>query len=113
MITETELALMAALASIGDSNTPRIGYSTPAATGMPTALYTNAKNRFCRMLRIVIVESARAFAMPRRSPFTRVMPALSMATSVPVPIAMPTSARASAGASLMPSPAIATTWPRA
>ena len=36
------------------------------------------------------------------------MPALSMATSVPVPIAMPTSAAASAGASLIPSPAIAT-----
>ncbi len=34
-----------------------------------------------------------------------------MATSVPVPIAMPTSACASAGASLMPSPAIATTRP--
>ena len=47
--------------------------------------------------------------MPRRSPLTRVTPALSMATSVPVPMAMPTSAWASAGASLMPSPTIATT----
>ena len=34
-----------------------------------------------------------------------------MATSVPVAIAMPTSAAASAGASLMPSPTIATTCP--
>ena len=34
-----------------------------------------------------------------------------MATSVPVPMAMPRSAAASAGASLMPSPTIATTWP--
>ena len=34
-----------------------------------------------------------------------------MATSVPVPMAMPTSAAASAGASLTPSPAIATTRP--
>ena len=34
-----------------------------------------------------------------------------MATSVPVPMAMPRSAWASAGASLMPSPTIATTWP--
>jgi hypothetical protein len=33
--------------------------------------------------------SRRARAMPRRSPLTRVTPALSMATSVPVPIAMP------------------------
>ena len=40
-----------------------------------------------------------------------VTPALSIATSVPVPIAMPTSAAASAGASLTPSPAIATTRP--
>ena len=37
--------------------------------------------------------------------------ALSIAMSVPVPMAMPTSARASAGASLMPSPAIATRRP--
>ena len=51
--------------------------------------------------------------MPRRSPFTSVTPALSIATSVPVPIAMPTWAWASAGASLMPSPAIATMRPAA
>ena len=34
-----------------------------------------------------------------------------MAMSVPPPMAMPTSAAASAGASLMPSPAMATIWP--
>ena len=51
--------------------------------------------------------------MPRRSPLTSVTPALSIATSVPVPMAMPTSACASAGASLMPSPAIATLRPSA
>ena len=55
--------------------------------------------------------SLRARAMPARSPFTKVMPPLSIATSVPVPIAMPTSAWASAGASLMPSPAMATLRP--
>ncbi len=37
--------------------------------------------------------------------------AVSSATSVPPPMAMPTSAAASAGASLMPSPTLATTWP--
>ncbi len=37
--------------------------------------------------------------------------ALSIATSVPAPTAMPTSAEASAGASLIPSPAIATLCP--
>ena len=49
--------------------------------------------------------------MPPRSPLSSVMPALSIATSVPVPMAMPTSAAASAGASLTPSPAIATMRP--
>ena len=65
------------------------------------------------MLATVATDSARAVAMPRRSPLTSVSCALFIATSVPVPIAMPTSARASAGASLMPSPAIATTRPSA
>ena len=45
----------------------------------------------------------------RGSPRIRVMPAACMATSVPLPMAMPTSAAASAGASLTPSPTIATT----
>ena len=41
------------------------------------------------------------------------MPAACIATSVPVAIAMPTSAAASAGASLIPSPTMATTLPSA
>ena len=41
-------------------------------------------------------QSARARTMPRRSPPSSVMPALSMATSVPVPMAMPTLACARA-----------------
>ncbi len=49
--------------------------------------------------------------MPVRSPLTSVTAALSMATSVPVPIAIPTSAAARAGASLIPSPAMATRRP--
>ena len=63
------------------------------------------------MLATVATDRARAVAMPRKSPLTSVSCALFIATSVPVPIAMPTSARARAGASLMPSPAIATTRP--
>ena len=63
------------------------------------------------MLRIIARLSRIAFSIPRKSPFTKVIPALSIATSVPVPIAMPTSAAASAGASLMPSPAMATIRP--
>ena len=54
-----------------------------------------------------------ASAAARRSPETRVRSEASIATSVPVPIARPRSAWASAGASLTPSPAIATTRPSA
>ncbi len=49
-----------------------------------------------------------ASATSAGSPRISVMPAACMATSVPVAIAMPISAAASAGASLMPSPTIAT-----
>ena len=65
------------------------------------------------MLATVSLEIACARTMPRRSPFTSVTWALDIATSVPVPIAMPTSAPANAGASLIPSPAMATLWPLA
>ena len=54
-----------------------------------------------------------ASAAARRSPDTRVRSLASMATSVPVPMAMPRSAWASAGASLTPSPTTATRWPSA
>ncbi len=37
-ITETELKLMAAAAIIGLSNSPKIGYRTPAAIGTPRLL---------------------------------------------------------------------------
>ena len=48
---------------------------------------------------------------PRRSPLISVTGAAAIATSVPVPIARPTSACARAGASFIPSPTIATIWP--
>ncbi|GEM_PF-3184130 len=37
-ITDTELKLIAAAAMIGESSRPNTGYSTPAATGMPSTL---------------------------------------------------------------------------
>src|SRR3989338_5820607 len=58
-----------------------------------------AKKRFWRMLCITCRLNFKALTMPFRSPLTSVMPALSMATSVPVPMATPTSASARAGAS--------------
>ncbi len=63
------------------------------------------------MVRMVARESLMARATPASSPPTRVISLASMATSVPVPMAIPTSALARAGASLMPSPTMATTCP--
>ena len=63
------------------------------------------------MLRIVARDSRIAVTRPVSEPDTRVMSLASMATSVPVPMAHPTSAWASAGASLIPSPTIATRCP--
>jgi hypothetical protein len=52
-----------------------------------------------------------AAAICLRSLRTKVMSDASIAMSVPVPMAIPTSAAASAGASLIPSPTMATTRP--
>ncbi len=60
---------------------------------------------------MVYVLKLMAFATSRRSFLTRMMSPVSMATSVPEPTAMPRSACASAGASLMPSPTMATFFP--
>ena len=54
-----------------------------------------------------------AVATPASDPEIKVMSAASIATSVPVPMASPTSAAASAGASLIPSPTIPTVRPSA
>ena len=60
------------------------------------------------MMRMVFLASRIALDAARRSPLTNTTSALSMATSVTLPIAKPTSASLSAGESLMPSPIIAT-----
>ena len=59
-------------------------------------------------MRIVLRERATAFCAALRSLPTSTTSALSMAMSVPPPIAKPTSAAFKAGESLMPSPTIAT-----
>ena len=63
------------------------------------------------MSRMVARLSSMAVATSAGSERMSTTSAEPMATSVPAPIAMPTSARASAGASFMPSPTIATLWP--
>ena len=61
------------------------------------------------MLRMVERLKLMAVTTPVREPEMSVMSEASMAISVPVPIAMPISACAKAGASLIPSPTMATT----
>ncbi len=68
---------------------------------------------FCQMLRIVARDSATRLATSATRPWRIAASAVSSATSVPPPIAIPTSAAASAGASLMPSPTWATICPSA
>ena len=109
--TETELIAIAAEARTGSSRSRSHPYRAPAATGMSRMLYPKAHPSPCLMVRTVRRDRAMAAVMPRRSPPTRVMSEAAMATSVPVPIAMPRSAVASAGASLMPSPTNPTTCP--
>lgn len=69
-------------------------------------LYINAQKRFCLIVRMVCLESLIAFMSLDISHPSRVISAVSIATSVPVPIAIQISACARAGASLIPSPHI-------
>ena len=92
-ITDTELRLIAAAAIIGlsrsaEERVEHAGGDRHAERVVDEGeeeVLADVAHRRARLRR-------RARAMPRRSPFTSVTPALSMATSVPVPIAMPTSA---------------------
>jgi hypothetical protein len=38
VITDTELKLIASAAIMGESNIPKMGYNTPAASGIPRLL---------------------------------------------------------------------------
>ena len=104
--------VIAAAAIIGDSRRPNERVEHARRDRHAERVVDEGEEQVLPDVRASSRATARARAtMPRRSPFTSVTPALSIATSVPVPIAMPTSACASAGASLMPSPAIATMRP--
>jgi len=84
----------------------------PIDSAMPTRLTTIAKAMFCFITVIVVLPILSSSGILLRSSVARVMPAVSIATSVPdKPIAMPMSASARAGASFMPSPIIATMCP--
>ncbi len=80
---------------------------------MPNRLKTKAQARFSLILRVVARARPMACGTSAGSPRIKAMPAVSMATSVPVAMARPRSAAAKAGASLTPSPTIATLAPSA
>ena len=89
---------------------PSIGCSSPMnAMGIAMVLYAHAQKRFCLIFLNVALLSLIALLMVCRSPLVSVMSPACMAASVPVPIASPMFAWVSAGASLIPSPANATT----
>lgn len=59
---------MAAAAIMGLNKIPNVGYKIPAATGIPSTLYINAKNKFCLIFFIVPTLRARALTIPIKSP---------------------------------------------
>ena len=96
---------------IGSTNP--IGASTPAASGTEIRLYPAAHHRFCVIFRYAARDSSITDSTLRGSEPARMTPADAIATSVPAPIAIPTSACARAGASFTPSPTMATRSPSA
>ena len=81
---------------MGESSQPVKGYNTPAASGTPSALYKNAKARYCLMVATVSREMTHCHIRPSAHLDTVIgLHRLVLA----------------AGASLIPSPATATMRP--
>ena len=79
--TETELSAMAAPAIPGFRN-------PDAAIGIPAILYANDQNRFCLIFRIVFCDNRIAVGKVFRLLLTRTISAVSIAMSVPEPMAI-------------------------
>ncbi|MNH17862.1 hypothetical protein D3C79_775470 [compost metagenome] len=76
------------------------------------ALMPNASTMFCMRIAALWRDSLTKAGILRKSSSISATSAVSMAVSVPAAaMAKPISARASAGASLMPSPTMPTRWP--
>ena len=71
---------------------------------MTAALTDSAKMMLAQETRLVWAAMSRAVGIASRSEFIKTTSAASMAASAPLPMAAPTSAPASTGASLIPSP---------
>ncbi len=101
-ITISDAPISAAMAAQSDAN--------PANVRTTNSSFTPNENQmFWRIMASVLLEWRINQASFERSSDIKAMSAVSMAASVPTaPIAMPKDERASAGASLTPSPTIAT-----
>mmetsp|Transcript_26120 Transcript_26120/g.61140 ORF Transcript_26120/g.61140 Transcript_26120/m.61140 type:complete len:230 (-) Transcript_26120:15-704(-) len=113
MMTHTDEEAITSAASSGGSSTWKSGQSTPAAKGSETRLKPNAQTKLSLIRLKVAFEICSAAYTPMSELRMSTILAESIAMSVPAPSAMPRSACESAGASLMPSPTIATTFPAA
>ncbi len=90
--TVTELIAIASAANIGNHPnipTPSSGTKAPPAIGINPVLYANAQNKFCFIFVTVFFPSSNAIDTSLTSPFIRIIPPVSFATSVPEPIAIP------------------------
>jgi len=81
------------------------------ASRIPRASTASVPTKFCMMIHLHLLAIRTVSTSFRRSLPSSTMSALSVATAVPVPIATPTFASTSAGASLTPSPTMATERP--
>ena len=90
-ITETELNVIAALAIIGLRRMPNDRVEQTGRDGYSHHVVNEGKKQvLADVAHRGAAQTPAPVTMPRRSPLTSVTPAVSMATSVPVPIAMPT-----------------------
>ena len=80
------------------------GIRAPAAIGIRITLYAKAQNKLSLTLDITFLEICRPATALIKSPLISIISAVSIATSVPVPMAIPTSDFDNEGASFIPSP---------
>mmetsp|Transcript_1415 Transcript_1415/g.1911 ORF Transcript_1415/g.1911 Transcript_1415/m.1911 type:complete len:330 (+) Transcript_1415:2451-3440(+) len=102
---------MAKAATYGGTTTFVRGNNAPAAIGIPSVLYPSAHKKFKRIRLKMVLERSNVTITSLSFEFIKTTCADSIATSVPAPIAIPTSALASAGESFTPSPIMATRKP--
>lgn len=99
---------MASDAHTGAKRACPAGYATPAAMGTAITLYIIAHIKLVLTRLSTFLERSLKMRRLLRFEDTRMNEALDIATSLPDPMAIPMSLAASAGASLIPSPTIAT-----